>query len=107
MALRYKRNPPRKKVKIKMDVDFDFARKLGFKTVGIFRAFKEREPRLYALLMQQKEKYDEATIYLSKQILLANKVYPQLWFETTAVSDKNMEPIVPAKNPLRELDEYK
>jgi len=79
--------------------DFDFGKKLGFKTPSIYRAFKEKEPRIYGLLMEQKAKYDEATIYLSKQILLAHKVYPQLWFETRAVSSQL--PALPKKSPLR------
>lgn len=81
-----------------MDLDYEFGRKLGFKTAGIFRAFKEREPGLYAELMVQKAKYEEATLYLSKQLLTAHKVYPPIWYEAAAV---NRFPQRPERHPLR------
>jgi len=48
--------------------------------------------------MTQKAKYEEATLYLSKQLLTAHKVYPQIWFEAAAVT---AIPPRPPRSPLR------
>jgi hypothetical protein len=78
-----------------MERDFWYGQRLGFKTPSIFRAFREKEPRLYELLMKHRDEYDEASVFLSKQILQAHGCYPQLWFERGAVDRVKEEPYEP------------